>query len=218
MSRLNRTILVLLLLVGIPYYWFVLDYGAPPAQPRPITIAQLRSLSISPGEPAPSRIRFERVSSQRLMGNRIAAGMGLRSIRLHTISYMVEYPEDAPVLIGAGITRADARRFDHVTFAQRAQARVTRALSKCTRARSAFARTRTNGRDAYDRRNRAGADTRRRSRAATASRPHRSAASRCARGGGHPDARSQFRFAPGLCQARQWPANICSLAISRLLA
>lgn len=130
MTRFNRAMLVLLLAVGIPYYWFVLDTSTPSAKPQPITIAQLRNLATAPGELAPIRIRFERIASQSLMGNRIAAGMGLRSIRLHTISYMVEYDDRAPVMIGAGMTRTDAKRFEHVTFGTRAQARVTRALTK----------------------------------------------------------------------------------------
>jgi hypothetical protein len=29
MSRLNRTILILLLIVGIPYYWYFLDNSGP---------------------------------------------------------------------------------------------------------------------------------------------------------------------------------------------
>jgi hypothetical protein len=130
MARLNFTILMLLLIFGIPYYWFVIDNSAPAARTQPVSIAQLRELAASPGEPAPNAIRFERIASQSLMGNRIAAGMGLRAIRLHTLSYMVEYPEAAPLLIGAGITRADADRFGHQSFSPRAQARVTRALAR----------------------------------------------------------------------------------------
>ncbi len=130
MARLNFTILMLLVIIGIPYYWFMIDNSAPDALPQPISIAQLRSLADAPGQAAPTRIRFERIASQSLMGNRVAAGMGLRSLRLHTLSYMIEYAGRPPVLVGAGLTSADAARFGNETFAPKAQARVTRALAR----------------------------------------------------------------------------------------
>jgi hypothetical protein len=129
MSRLNITIVTLLLIFGIPYYWFMLDNSAPPAKAHPIEIAQLRSLAKAGRKTAPVAIRFERVASQTVMGNRIAAGMGLRAIRLHTFAYMLDYGEGAPVLIGTGLTRADARRFDHQSFGEKAQARINMALT-----------------------------------------------------------------------------------------
>lgn len=130
MARFNVMMLMLLLIVGIPYYWFVIDNTAPPAEPEAITIEQLRQLAVSPGEPGPQRIRFERVASQWVMGNRLAAGMGLRSIRLHAISYMIDYGDQPPVLIGAGMTRRDSNRFEHQTYAIRAQTRINRALMR----------------------------------------------------------------------------------------
>jgi hypothetical protein len=129
MARLNFTIVLLLLIFGIPYYWFFIDNSAPAASPHPISISQLRDLAASPKGAAPDRIRFERIASQSLMGNRVAAGTGLRAISLHTLSYMADYGDGAPVLIGAGMTRATARRFGHKSFAPRAQARVVTALS-----------------------------------------------------------------------------------------
>lgn len=130
MARFNFAMLLLLVVIGIPYYWFLLDNSSPPAQPQPVGIAQLRSLAAPPGEALPTRIRYERIASQSLMGNRIAAGMGLRPVRLHTLSFMVEYARNAPVLIGAGMARADVERFGHEAFAPKAQARVEKALGR----------------------------------------------------------------------------------------
>lgn len=130
MSRLNLTLLILLLAIGVPYYWFLLDNSAPAASPRPISISHLRALAISPGEASPNGIRFERIASHSAMGNRVAAGMGLRGIRLHTLSYMIDYGDAPSVLIGAGLTPADAIKFEHQTYFPKAQARVTRALTR----------------------------------------------------------------------------------------
>ncbi len=132
MARFNIFLLMLLLAIGILYYWFLVDNSAPDARPHPVSIAQLRSLATAPGEAAPVRIRFERIASQWQMGNRVAAGRGLRALRLHTLSYMIEYAGKPPVLIGAGLTKADAARFEHETFAVRAQARVVRAVARAS--------------------------------------------------------------------------------------
>jgi hypothetical protein len=130
MARLNITIVMLLLILGIPYYWFMIDNSAPAAKPYPLAIEQLRGLSVSPGEKLPGRIRYERIASQSVMANRIAAGSGLRSIRLHTFSYMADYGGEPPVLIGSGMTKAAAQRFGHETYAMKAQVRVMRAVAK----------------------------------------------------------------------------------------
>ncbi|MBM3595840.1 MAG: hypothetical protein FJX31_08735 [Alphaproteobacteria bacterium] len=104
MARLSVTIVMLLLIIGIPFYWFMIDNSAPAAKPIPLTIEQLRSLYASPEEALPDSIRYERIASQWMMGNRIEAGPGLRSIRLHIFSYMAGYDDASPVMIGSGMT------------------------------------------------------------------------------------------------------------------
>ena len=130
MNRLNLTIIALLLMVGVPYYWFMLDTSTPQSEPMPISMAQLRSLAAAPVQEAPRRIRFEHVAKQSVTGNRITAGVGLKSIELYTLSYMVEYADQAPILIGSGIASEDVARFGHDNFFPRAQARIASALSR----------------------------------------------------------------------------------------
>ncbi len=90
----------------------------------------MRGLAAAPDQRLPQRIRFEHVAVQSVTGNRVAAGIGLRSTELYTLSYMIEYADEPPVLIGSGITREDAKKFGHAKFFPRAQARVTKALSQ----------------------------------------------------------------------------------------
>jgi len=130
MSRVNRAILLVLLLVGIPYYWLLLDNSAPPSKPQPVSIAQLRRLADAADDRGPERIRFELVAIGSQMGNRIAAGTGLRSAELHVLSYLLEYANGDTVLIGGGMTQADARRAEMRSFSPQSQARVARALGK----------------------------------------------------------------------------------------
>jgi hypothetical protein len=130
MSWVNRVILLVLLLVGIPYYWLMLDNSAPPSKPQPVSIAQLRALANAAGDRGPERIRFELVATSTQMGNRIAAGTGLRSAELYVLSYLLEYAAGDPVLIGGGMTSADAQQAGMRSFSRRAQARIEKALGK----------------------------------------------------------------------------------------
>lgn len=130
MRRLNLALLALLLLVGIPYYWFFLDNGGPDAEPQPITIEQLRGLAEAGNQPGPRRISYERVARDHLMGNRIAAGTGLRPERLDTISYLLAFANGDTIMIGSGITQADSARHGQESHDARAQARVTEALGR----------------------------------------------------------------------------------------
>ena len=130
MSRVNRVILLVLLLVGIPYYWLMLDNSAPPSKPQPVSIAQLRALANAAGDRGPERIRFELVATSTQMGNRIAAGTGLRSAELHVLSYLLEYANGDPLLIGGGMAEVDARHAEMHSFSPQSQARVARALGK----------------------------------------------------------------------------------------
>ncbi|MCB2048804.1 MAG: hypothetical protein KDE32_11335 [Novosphingobium sp.] len=130
MSRLNRVLLLLLVAIGAPYYWFMLDNSAPKAKPVELSVAEFRRLATDPDEPGPQRIRFEQVARQSVLGNRIAAGTGLRATELYTFSFLLEYAQGAPVLIGGGLTPADARRYEHENFSSAAQKRVTKALSQ----------------------------------------------------------------------------------------
>ena len=128
MSRLNRTILILLLIVGIPYYWYFLDNSGPEAKAQPIDMAQLRELA-SRQQPGPARIRFEQIGSYNRVGNRIAAGSGLRGVQLNILAYLLEYEDGKSVLIGGGITRSSAKALELEAYSPQAQARVVTALA-----------------------------------------------------------------------------------------
>jgi len=124
--RFNLLLLILLLLVGVPLYWFQFDSSAPGAKPLPITMSRLRELARSiPGE-APHELRQEVLGYRSVLYNRIAAGSGLRPIRLAVRAFELVVPGQPPILIDAGTTPAEARERDLQDFDFAAQQRVDR--------------------------------------------------------------------------------------------
>ncbi|MFK4874619.1 hypothetical protein [Novosphingobium sp. ZW T3_23] len=122
--RFNLLLLILLLLVGVPLYWFQFDASAPGARPVPLTMSRLRELADGLPGPAPEELRQEVLGYRSELYNRIAAGSGLRPIRLPVRAFEAVVPGQAPILIDAGTTPAEARKRDLQNFDIAAQHRV----------------------------------------------------------------------------------------------
>lgn len=128
--RLNLFLLVLLLMVGLPTYWLLIDNRPGDAEAKPISMVELRRHASSIPGKAPAAIRYELIGKFLRMRNLTGAGMGLRSGRLFAISHMLEIPGEPPILIGTGITRDEANALSFSTYDSKAQARVNLALRK----------------------------------------------------------------------------------------
>ncbi|MBV1918816.1 MAG: hypothetical protein KUG65_12265 [Sphingomonadaceae bacterium] len=122
--KFNISILVILLLIAIPSYWLLFENNTGTARPKPVTIAQLRSLAGPKEGPAPRSIRFEQVASRFRTRNLVAAGYGMRWERLYIFAYMLEYRNRAPAFIGAGISEAQTKGLDYRSHEGAAQKRV----------------------------------------------------------------------------------------------
>lgn len=135
--RLNIWLLSVLLIIGIPYYWYLVDPGVDGsagqanAEPvaRPVTMAQLRALAAEPPGARPASLRVETVGSRYVSRNMLVAGSGLRPAPTAIRAYQLVYPRGA-VVIDAGTSPAAAREYDFDSFDQAAQARVERAARK----------------------------------------------------------------------------------------
>jgi len=57
--KINIALLVLILLIGLPYYWLLLDNRPGKAAPKPVGIGQLRELAGSVPGPAPDALGVE---------------------------------------------------------------------------------------------------------------------------------------------------------------
>ena len=122
--RLNIILLTLLLLFGLPYYWLLLDNSPRGVAAKPVTIDQLRALAQSVPGAAPESIAVELIASERVPGNFVAAGRGLKRRLLGTMSFRLALPGGAaPVAIDAGMPAGSdsAKGMEHFYLAARSR-------------------------------------------------------------------------------------------------
>ena len=132
--RFNTLLLSTLLLVGLPFYWFVIDNRPGEPVAKPVTIAQLRSLASSkPGKP-PSAIQYEPVARTSRVRALNAAGRGLRPDKLFVFSYRLDFADKPPVLIDTGITAEHAKSKGFDRYYRQAQVRVVASLRSASHA------------------------------------------------------------------------------------
>ena len=127
--RLNLILLALVLAVGLPYYWFLLDNSGGSLSPKPVSIEQLRQLADSiPGE-APYAVEMERAAFRRLPGNVMVAGSGMKRKLIGYMAFRLPVRGGKPVMIESGITPAIAATQGAESFNVSAQMRIDRELA-----------------------------------------------------------------------------------------
>ncbi|MCT2399371.1 hypothetical protein [Novosphingobium mangrovi (ex Huang et al. 2023)] len=127
--RLNYWLLALLVVVGVPFYWYLIDPGHGQTQAKPVTMAQLRELAGSIEGPLPTKVRVELIGYRSVMRDRLVAGWGLRPTPYAIHSYQLIVPGEKPIVIDAGTSPEVARDLDVENFSSSAQKRVNRALA-----------------------------------------------------------------------------------------
>lgn len=128
--RLNWFLLASLLVVGLPYYWFLLDNRPGDAAPKPLTITQLRQLAASQSGPAPASFEVEVVGWRRLPGDLFVAGSGLKRRLVAVMAWRLPVPGGKPIVIDSGLTREDADAMGMEIYLPQNQAVVGRALQE----------------------------------------------------------------------------------------
>jgi glyoxylase-like metal-dependent hydrolase (beta-lactamase superfamily II) len=126
--RLNWFLLGLIVLIGVPYYWLLLDNRPGDAQPKPVTIAELRSLAASMPGQAPSEVRFELMAWRRVPGTLFAAGTGLKRRLIGIMAWQLPVPGGKPVMIDSGVTQALSDEMQLEAFLPDVQGKVDAAL------------------------------------------------------------------------------------------
>ena len=126
--RLNLILLALILAVGLPYYWFLLDNSGQSLPPKPVTIEQLRQLAASiPGE-APYAVEMERAAFRRLPGDLMVAGSGVKRKLVGYMAFRLPVRGGKPVMIESGITPDIAAAQNAEQFNLSAQKRIDREM------------------------------------------------------------------------------------------
>ena len=127
-KRLNWILLAMVLVVGLPYYWLLVDNRPGDVQAKPIQIEQLRQLAASIPGPAPASLEVEIVASRRLPGNLFVAGSGMKRKLVAVMAWRRLVPGGKPVVIDSGISAATAQEMGMEAFIPEAQARVDAAM------------------------------------------------------------------------------------------
>jgi len=127
-KRLNLILLALFLLIGIPSYWLLIDNRPGDAAPKPLTMAQLRTLAASiPGE-APTGVEMELVAFRRLPGTLFVAGSGLKRKLIGVMSFRLPVPGKGPIVIDSGLDAEAAEAMGMESFDPQGWQRIVAAL------------------------------------------------------------------------------------------
>lgn len=122
--RLNALLLVLLVLIGGPYYWLLLDNPSRSALPHPVSIAELRRLADAPPGPRPEGVELTLVGWRMVSRNLWAAGSGMQRHLLAVSSYRLRVPGSGPIVIDTGTSAGLARTIGLQRFMPQRQATV----------------------------------------------------------------------------------------------
>ena len=127
--RLNFLMLVMLVLVGLPYYWFLIQNPSRHVKPYPLTMAELRNLADTIPGPRPEGIVARNLGSRSLPGNVYAAGSGLKPLPFAILSFTLPVPGAKPVVIDTGATTLAAKRAGIRRFSTSSQAQLENDLT-----------------------------------------------------------------------------------------
>lgn len=128
--RFNLILFALLLLIGAPFYWFLLDNTGAGAHAKPVSIEQLRKLANSMPGTRPASVTYELAAYRLLPGNLLVAGSGMKRKHVGVMAWRLEVPGGKPVMIDTGIQQKDAEISDSGGFHLDAQQRIERSLGE----------------------------------------------------------------------------------------
>ena len=128
MRKFNLILLALLLLIGGPFYWLLVDNRPGNAPAKPVSIEQLRTLAASLPGTAPDRVEVELIAFRRLPGNMFVAGTGFKRRLIGVMSFRLPVEGGAPLVVDSGLTAKAATEMGMENFDPAAQSRVEAAL------------------------------------------------------------------------------------------
>jgi len=128
-KRRYKIALALLLLVGIPYYWLLIDNRPGPGPGERFDLAELRRLADAVPGPKPTAIAIQTVGWRRVPGTLFVAGGGLKR-RLISIQAVLIHGPWGEVAVDSGFGARDAREFGLEKYFPAFQSRVDAALRR----------------------------------------------------------------------------------------
>ncbi|WP_296679990.1 MBL fold metallo-hydrolase [Novosphingobium sp.] len=128
--RLNWIIALLLLIIGLPYYWLLIDNRPGSIASQPVTVGQLRELADALPGPHPSGVEMELVGWRKAPGTLFAAGAGLQNRFIGIMAYRLPVTGGKPIVIDSGLGLADVAGMRLDQFLPGNQRTVDRAMDE----------------------------------------------------------------------------------------
>jgi glyoxylase-like metal-dependent hydrolase (beta-lactamase superfamily II) len=122
-------LLALLVVVGVPYYWLLVDNRPGSGPGERFDVAELRRLADAVPGPKPNAIAIEMVGWRRVPGALFVAGGGLKRNLLAINTVLVRGPW-GDIVIDSGFGPQDAEAFGLERYMPAAQARVDAAMRR----------------------------------------------------------------------------------------
>ena len=114
-SFITKAAIILALLIGIPYYWLLIDSGPSDAPPHHIDIDRLRMEAGKLAGPAPEAIEFAVPASDYFAGTFLVASGGLKADQVGVAAYRLVTPGGDTVL-DAGLSPAQGKTAGFATY------------------------------------------------------------------------------------------------------
>lgn len=126
--RLNLFLLTMIVLVGVPFYWLMIDNRPGDVAAKPVSMAQLRTLAASLPGPSPIAVEYEPSALRLLPRGLFAAGYGIKRHPIIVTAFRLPVPGGKPILIDSGIHPDDADAMGMDIRYPGAQSRIDKAL------------------------------------------------------------------------------------------
>jgi glyoxylase-like metal-dependent hydrolase (beta-lactamase superfamily II) len=123
-------LLAVLVLVGVPYYWLLIDNTALNVPQRRLDVAALRQLAAAIPGAKPDRIIVQDVAWRRVPGTLVVAGGGLKRNNLDVESFLMPRAAGGAIVVDSGITAQDSRALHEEQQLPRSQRLVEQALRR----------------------------------------------------------------------------------------
>lgn len=128
--KINLTLFVLLLLIGLSYYWLLLDNRPGAAAAKPVTIEQLRGLAGTLPGARPTGVELELVAQRHLPRSLFAAGPGMDRALIGVMAWRLPVPGQAAILVDTGLHRIDAAAMGMAEYWPERQHKVDREMDR----------------------------------------------------------------------------------------
>lgn len=129
---LNLLLLLLIVLVGLPAYWLLLDNCAEDTTAKTVDIGELRQLAQSlPGQ-RPTTVRYEIPAREDTPGTYLAAGSGFKSVTVGMPAFILVVPGEGAVMLDSGMGAMTAGELRVGQYDPLAQARIVGAMRQAS--------------------------------------------------------------------------------------